>query len=100
MTTASVTTRTRRSRRNEPDKATDKGAEIAAPPDSRAISHPAGSPSTVIVTATAVEEPAPINLDDPAFYMNRELSLLEFQRRVLEEAQDQSNRLIERLQIL
>ncbi|MEZ4568803.1 MAG: hypothetical protein R2849_00425 [Thermomicrobiales bacterium] len=29
-------------------------------------------------------EPEPIDLDDPALYSNRELSLLEFQRRVLD----------------
>jgi polyphosphate kinase len=37
------------------------------------------------------------NLDDPALYMNRELSLLEFQRRVLEEARDPGNKLLERV---
>ncbi len=29
-----------------------------------------------------------ISLDDPSLYFNRELSLLEFQRRVLDEARD------------
>ncbi len=33
---------------------------------------------------------------DPKLYINRELSLLAFQRRVLEEAQDAQNRLLER----
>src|ERR1700688_1525536 len=49
------------------------------------------------VTAT----PAPASLipalDDPSLYMNRELSLLEFQRRVLEEARDPANKLLERV---
>lgn len=40
------------------------------------------------------------NLNDPALYVNRELSLLEFQRRVLEEAQDPSNPLLERVKFL
>ena len=37
------------------------------------------------------------SLDDPSLYMNRELSLLEFQRRVLEEARDPRNPLLERV---
>jgi polyphosphate kinase len=41
-----------------------------------------------------------INLDNPEFYLNRELSLLDFQRRVLEEAQDASNPLLDRLMFL
>jgi len=40
------------------------------------------------------------DLDDPGLYLNRELSLLEFQRRVLEEAQDTRNPLLERVRFL
>jgi polyphosphate kinase len=40
------------------------------------------------------------SLDDHALYMNRELSLLEFQRRVLEEADDPSNKLLERAKFI
>ncbi len=45
------------------------------------------------------EAPATVipNLDDPSLYMNRELSLLEFQRRVIEEARDPENKLLERV---
>ena len=43
---------------------------------------------------------APLRLDDPALYINRELSLLAFQRRVLEEAQDETNPLLERFKFL
>jgi polyphosphate kinase len=39
-------------------------------------------------------------VDDPALYMNRELSLLEFQKRVLDEARDPHNRLLERVKFL
>src|SRR5688500_14471674 len=41
-----------------------------------------------------------IDLSSPSLYVNRELSLLEFQRRVLEEAQDERNPLLERLKFL
>jgi polyphosphate kinase len=40
------------------------------------------------------------DLDDPRFFSNRELSLLAFQQRVLLEAQDPSNPLLERLMFL
>jgi len=43
--------------------------------------------------------PAPA-LDDPSLYLNRELSLLSFQTRVLEEAQDEQNPLLERVKFL
>ena len=41
-----------------------------------------------------------IDLTSPALYLNRELSLLEFQRRVLEEAWDEANPLLERVKFL
>jgi polyphosphate kinase len=40
------------------------------------------------------------DLDDPELYFNRELSLLDFQRRVLEEARDHDNPLLERVKFL
>jgi polyphosphate kinase len=51
----------------------------------------------------AVVEPGPpisLDLNDPQCYLNRELSLLEFFRRVLEEAKDARNPLLERVKFL
>lgn len=42
----------------------------------------------------------PTTVSDPTLFINRELSLLRFQRRVLEEAQDATNPLLERVKFL
>ncbi len=54
---------------------------------------PAGKPASAT-------RPTRIDLHDPALYVNRELSLLLFQRRVLEEAEDRSNPLLERVKFV
>src|SRR5581483_8340181 len=47
-----------------------------------------------------VVESEPLPLTDPTLYIDRELSLLAFQRRVLEEAQDPENPLLERVKFI
>lgn len=53
-----------------------------------------------IVQMPAAPPPEEFSLDDPSLYFNRELSLLEFQRRVLDEARDERNKLLERVKFL
>ncbi|HPC82123.1 MAG TPA: polyphosphate kinase 1 [Thermoanaerobaculaceae bacterium] len=52
------------------------------------------------VAAGAAALPERIDLDRRELYINRELSLLEFQQRVLEEALDERNPLLERVKFL
>ncbi len=51
-------------------------------------------------TAIAAERPRTADLADPSLYINRELSWLEFNERVLEEARDPTVPLLERLRFL
>jgi polyphosphate kinase len=67
----------------------EKVAKTAAATDSRR------SPESAALAAETA-----LNLKDPELYLNRELSLLAFQRRVLEEAEDESNPLLERAKFL
>ncbi len=55
----------------------------------------------MIVPAPKAETLSPTaSLNDPGVYLDRELSLLSFQQRVLEEAQDTANPLLERVKFL
>jgi polyphosphate kinase len=46
------------------------------------------------------DEQVQVDLNDPDLYLNRELSLLDFQARVLEEALDEGNPLLERVKFM
>src|SRR6516162_11650910 len=56
-----------------------------------------GLATNVTITPTS---PETLTLASPELYINRELSLLEFQKRVLQEAQDAENPLLERVKFL
>ncbi|HVN08328.1 MAG TPA: RNA degradosome polyphosphate kinase, partial [Patescibacteria group bacterium] len=61
------------------------------------------SSATRIESPASSEPAAPAaaqNLDSPELYINRELSLLEFQKRVLDQAKDAQYPLLERVKFL
>src|SRR6201995_1927293 len=59
----------------------------------------AAASHTELETSSSKGAPEP-DFDDPDLYIKRELSLLAFQRRVLEEAEDEENPLLERVKFL
>lgn len=80
------------------------GAQIPPSPQSALPPHLAlNSPTSVEPVAASVSggdsDNKPV-LSDPRYYINRELSLLAFQWRVLEEAMDPTNPLLERFRFL
>ena len=57
--------------------------------------------SSVAISCSEASNAAPtLTLESPELYFNRELSLLEFQKRVLEQAEDSENPLLERVKFL
>src|SRR5262245_31309527 len=85
----------------DPDAVTPRGPLVLA--------HPASQNSTrrrarrAVAPPTAAVQPrdvAPTDLRNPALYINRELSWLEFNERVLDQARDASHPLLERVKFL
>src|SRR3954447_2861449 len=65
------------------------------------VSQPAAEPPNNVVAMPGPEAAsAPRDFSDPKNFINRELSWLEFNRRVLEEAQDPTQPLLERVKFL
>jgi polyphosphate kinase len=61
---------------------------------------PSKSEAAIEEKETIEDEMIAIDLDDPNLFINRELSLLDFQQRVLEEGLDENNPLLERVKFL
>jgi polyphosphate kinase len=83
-------------------------AAVGAPKMARSLRPNAGGAmgkmqveaSTRQAEGEAEGKTAAVSLSDPSLYLNRELSLLEFQRRVLEEAMEADKPLLERVSFL
>ena len=85
--------------KNTRDEKSESTAQVIpiekAPTDSRT---PEASKTASLLPSRPIEHPA--DLSDPSLYLNRELTWLEFNRRVLHEAEDERTPLLERLKFL
>ena len=57
-------------------------------------------PNPHLTSTPSDAEPAPVDFSNPAYFINREMAWLEFNQRVLDQALDASNPLLERLKFL
>lgn len=87
----------------EPPPAKASETATKTTPASRSEPLAKAAPDAVTAAATETESVAAAayaDLDVPELYLNRELTWLEFNRRVLREAKDESNPLLERLKFI
>lgn len=87
----------------EPPPAKASETATKTTPASRSEPLAKAAPDAVTAAATETESVAAAayaDLDVPELYLNRELTWLEFNRRVLHEAKDESNPLLERLKFI
>jgi polyphosphate kinase len=77
-----------------------QSTEIAVGDQGLAAPAPAGADGATPAPVPGDGSAGAPALDDPRLYLNRELSLLAFQRRVFEEARDPQNPLLERVRFL
>src|SRR6476646_8359747 len=67
---------------------------------SKSSAAPSAESTNIVALPTAADAPPATRFPAPENFINRELSWLEFNRRVLEEAQDPTQPLIERVKFL
>ncbi|MDR3687112.1 MAG: polyphosphate kinase 1 [Coriobacteriia bacterium] len=81
------------------EAATRVRPEPTTPPQAGVVTVPEIEPMPLVAEPEPALPPA-VDLTAPALYLNREMSLLDFQERVLEEAEDSANPLLERVKFL
>ena len=82
------------------DSKSTKDAAVGSEPPVRSRRRRAAVEEAAPAAAASPPAPPEVDLEDPALYLNRELTWLEFNRRVLNEAEDERTPLLERVKFL